>query len=310
MTKNLRNDYDAEEEVTLEELEQSSMRWMSMLVFLVVFGFFALAWYAYQTSQERSAGQEEIIIAAEDGPYKVKPEDPGGMEIPHQDMTIYDTIGEPPKEKTVEQLLPQAEEPLVRRRRQAREAEGTEVWVKKNSAKQELLKPRPGPIREAPEINGVETITPSAPKVEHVPEEEPKRFMDMERDSETQESKPNEDSGVAERQVKTVSEPKPEPKPEIVSKPEPKRKQSPPTAKGSAEVQLAALGSRSEAEATWRKLSAKHGDILDGMEYRIIRAELSKGTFYRLRVTGLPNKDAARQLCQLLKTRNQSCLVP
>ena len=39
------------------------------------------------------------------------------------------------------------------------------------------------------------------------------------------------------------------------------------------------------------------------------KADLAKGTFYRLRAGSLDSKDAAKALCQQLEARKQGCIV-
>jgi hypothetical protein len=45
-------------------------------------------------------------------PYKAKPADPGGMEVRHQDSTVFDSLDKKAEVKKVEKLLPAQEEPL------------------------------------------------------------------------------------------------------------------------------------------------------------------------------------------------------
>src|SRR5208282_2377583 len=81
---------------------------------IFVLGVFAIIiYYAYQ--QGRRAGTESVapLIKAEQQPYKVKPDSPGGTDVPGQDKSIYSEVspgvagGNSP-----ERLLPPAESPL------------------------------------------------------------------------------------------------------------------------------------------------------------------------------------------------------
>jgi hypothetical protein len=66
-------------------------------------------WFAYRwVSQPNS--DAPALIQAEPGPFKVKPENPGGASIPHQDKLIYGRIT-PGTEQPVERLLPPPEQP-------------------------------------------------------------------------------------------------------------------------------------------------------------------------------------------------------
>src|SRR5690606_12997653 len=78
-------------------------------------GFVWLAWYAYSSGTGELPIEEVPIVHADAEPVRVKPEEPGGMDIPHRDKTIYEAMRRNnqgdglPK---VEQLLPEPEEPV------------------------------------------------------------------------------------------------------------------------------------------------------------------------------------------------------
>lgn len=75
----------------------------------------AAGWYILA---ERSApstvagGGEGEVVRADPTPYKVKPEDPGGLQVANQDKLIYDDrLAKGPAPKHTENLLPAPEEP-------------------------------------------------------------------------------------------------------------------------------------------------------------------------------------------------------
>lgn len=83
------------------------------LVAVMVFG--GILYFAYQQGIREGVRNAPPLIEAEDGPAKVVPDDPGGMDIPNTDKLIYDRMnGNNPAEPRVERLLPQAEEPIAR----------------------------------------------------------------------------------------------------------------------------------------------------------------------------------------------------
>jgi cell division protein FtsN len=53
------------------------------------------------------------IVTAEAEPYKVRPDDPGGLEVPDRDKLIYETLTASEPEEAPEQLLPPPEEPVA-----------------------------------------------------------------------------------------------------------------------------------------------------------------------------------------------------
>jgi hypothetical protein len=84
------------------------------LVAVVVVGVFVGGlWFAYQQGLQHGGGStgaaDVPLIRADERPTKVKPENPGGMEVPDRDKLIYTQ-----KRPTVEHLLPPPEKPMPR----------------------------------------------------------------------------------------------------------------------------------------------------------------------------------------------------
>jgi cell division septation protein DedD len=67
-------------------------------------------WVGYRLSAGRAPAGEIPLIHADTDPIKVKPDDPGGMEIPNRDRFVFNPKGGMP----VERLLPPPETPLPR----------------------------------------------------------------------------------------------------------------------------------------------------------------------------------------------------
>jgi hypothetical protein len=80
---------------------------------LLIMGLFAAGmWFAYVQGMRHgsASGAEDVpLIRADTRPTKVKPEKPGGMEIPDRDKLIYTQ-----KRAAVEHLLPPPEKPMAR----------------------------------------------------------------------------------------------------------------------------------------------------------------------------------------------------
>jgi hypothetical protein len=85
------------------------------LIALVVIGLFAGGlWFAYlqgarHASGGSNGGEDVPLIRADARPTKIKPEIPGGMEVPDRDKLIYTQ-----KRAAVEHLLPAPEKPMPR----------------------------------------------------------------------------------------------------------------------------------------------------------------------------------------------------
>lgn len=85
---------------------------------LAIFGFVVIVYYAYQQGIRAGTEQNPPVIKAEEGPSKVRPASPGGMEVPNQGMKVYE-LGKSGTQQAaapggVERILPKAEEPMPR----------------------------------------------------------------------------------------------------------------------------------------------------------------------------------------------------
>lgn len=271
----MQTDYD-----DYDDNENPGMRWMSIVVLLLaVAGFFSLAWYAYYTGTKSVQTGDIVVIEADGRPLKEAPKDPGGMEFPHKEKTIYDAVNPDAKaaDETVviedeeEVVLPEnmpASEPADEKiaailQNAANETQQQKVTTKAEPAKEEAKK-QPDPFEPVAKTE--------APKAE---------------------------------EIKTEPVKAPEIKPSPVVSKEPIA--PPPVATGNYKVQLGAFRSEAEALATWNKVKPKH-TVLSGKSHDIQRADLgAKGIYYRLRVGGYPSMEAAKAACASLSSANQGC---
>jgi cell division septation protein DedD len=97
-----------------EQPRQRPRRVLATALALLVMGLFGGGlWFAYVQGARHAGGDAAAggvpLIRADERPTKVKPERPGGMEIPDRDKLIYNPI-----RPTVEHLLPPPEKPMPR----------------------------------------------------------------------------------------------------------------------------------------------------------------------------------------------------
>ena len=97
-----------------DEPPRRPRRVLATVLALIIMGLFSGGlWFAYvqgkhHTGSDAASG-DVPLIRADERPTKMKPEQPGGMEIPDQDKLIYN-----PTRKVVEHLLAPAEKPMPR----------------------------------------------------------------------------------------------------------------------------------------------------------------------------------------------------
>lgn len=87
--------------------------WPSIAVAAAAVAFGGVIWFAYQSGKTGNGGIPPLV-KADTSPIKVKPENPGGAEIPFQDSTVYDRLDANGQKPVVEKLLPENEAPVAR----------------------------------------------------------------------------------------------------------------------------------------------------------------------------------------------------
>jgi hypothetical protein len=99
-----------------DEFSRPDRRLPTMLLTVLAMALFAGGlWFAYVQGTRHAAvtapGDAVPLIRADEHPTKVKPDQPGGMTIPDQNVSLYN---EKPGAAPVEKLLPAPEQPLPR----------------------------------------------------------------------------------------------------------------------------------------------------------------------------------------------------
>ena len=233
------------------------------------------------------------IIRAETTPYKIKPEDPGGMNVPNKDSTIFETLKGQPEENKVENLLEDESDTaasVVRDEAPAKAAPVTDI----NDLK----------IDDAEDVSETETSPPQpvAPKVE-APKVEAAKIEPAKKVEPKVE--PKEEVSIIDT-LKADSKPATAPVKKVESKPVVKAE--PVKSSGSTYIQLAAVKSEAEASTQWSKFKAKNPE-LSALSMRAQKADLGeKGIFYRIQAGPLSAADATKT-CAAVKSRGGNCII-
>ncbi len=212
------------------------------------------------------------VVAAVEGPEKVRPADEGGMQPLNQDVAIYDTLSGEAKSQT-EVLLGEPEAPMPL--------------------------PPPVPAETAPADSDKSSDASGAiPQV-------PAPAFDVTDDAAAAASKvePSAGGGTASEAVpETPAEPAASTITDVVEQ----------TASlGAAfRVQLAAVKTKDGAQSTWQKLQKKHAQLLNGKELTVVEIDKgSDGKFYRVQAGPFADRAAATDVCVALKKLEQGCMV-
>lgn len=110
------NSYWNQDEKNLEAYEEKAPWWTSrpvLILFLAVVSIAILSVLWHALLPNKPQGNVEVpYVKTETTPIKVRPDHPGGVEIPHKDKRIYDLISDAPTAEEKETLAPAPEQPL------------------------------------------------------------------------------------------------------------------------------------------------------------------------------------------------------
>lgn len=278
------------------------------------------------------SGQVPVVHAAE-GAIKVRPDNPGGQDIPFRDYGINKRMqGESPTGR-VENLLPPPEQPKALPQDEPSTPPATVPPVPTATAGAQLAPPTeqanaesllpsapaPAPKPVAPTPMPAREVAPPPPAttVAKAPAPQPAPPPPVPAAPASAATaggpialvpKSQQTAPVAAQPVAKPPAAKPAAKP---ATPAPTPPAAPQTAAlGGWQIQLAASRSATAAKTEGERMKRKHSDVLGKMTVNIVRADLgAKGVFYRIRLGPARNKDQARAVCAQLTKRGQGCLV-
>jgi len=280
------------------------------LILLAAFG--AVVWFAFaDRSSAPDAEQTVELIEAVPEPIKSKPEDPGGMEVQHQDKLILNPDQEKPQ---VERLLPPPETPLP--------VTTPDSGAADSDAADTMAE-------EERETTASDTLTSEATTLLEETEKTVEKAVQeagktSEAVSETVENAINSASQRAEKTVESLagsststaangaSDTK------VPAKATPPSEQPQATAAQVAKVpadsgyvlQLASVHSEAIALQEWERIKGGNKNLLGQLKVIVEKAEIEGiGTRYRLQTGPFPTKATAQDLCVQLKAAKQDCLV-
>lgn len=238
-------------------------------------------WFYNQGQPIQDDGKLPILLP-DPSPIKIRPEDPGGMEVPHRNTTVYDQLSDvDPDANVVLQELPDMP--------RAPEATAT----KKPASDAETP---PKPTEESEVVNEADPITETA----NAPEDESDavKAPEIATPALTDAQKALAAAEQREAETKSPKQPSEAGSSTVV------------VSKGDFRIQLASVREENGASAEWKRLSSKNKDLLGDLQMFVQRTDIEgKGVYYRLQAGPLSDATAAEKLCADLKQRNVGCLI-
>lgn len=229
-------------------------------------------WFYNQGQPIQDDGNLPILIP-DPSPIKIRPEDPGGMEVPHRETTVYDQLSDvDPDANVVLQELPDMPRAPEVTAPPTQPEDGDAITDAEKEAEAETQKtastPDSAASLEAPAIQ-----EPALTDAQKALEAATKRAAETE-----------------------------------VSENTPTKAAVAPT--GNFRIQLASVREESGAAAEWKRLSTKNKDLLGDFQSFVQRTDIEgKGTFYRLQAGPISDAATAEKLCAELKERSVGCLI-
>lgn len=312
MSDRYRDRDDDEADLDLEEAEPPRRRGRLLAALIALFaigGFGGVLWYAYSQGQ-RTADVVAPILKADGEPSRVRPEQPGGMVVPHQDKLVLNNMQQANRAGQVERLLPPAETPLPQTARTAPPP----------AASVTLSPPTPTPIPPPPPAvippppPSMTTPAPMPPPSPPPapPPSPPTTTGSLVAPPAPPPVAPAPSSSSSSPPPAAMAAPSPAPPPQMAARPPAPPVTSPaPSRSGVAgewRVQLGSFPAAEQANAQWDRLKKTYAE-LQPLGLTTVRVDLGdKGVWYRLQAGPL-NEPGARSLCEELKAKKRDCLV-
>ena len=247
----------------------------AIIVATVAVLWFVVEWIGGGRGTDTVAATDEVpLIQAPDGAYKVRPDDPGGLDVDADSLTHSVAEGQDPGGELALDVIPEEPVPVI----PAAPLRSAPVPEPGTAARVTV----PPPAQKALPVEKVVPKPVAKPPVKETP-----------------------------KPVQKVETPKPAPKPEP-AKPAPAKvaaaKPEPAKATGSVTVQLGAFNSTASADQVWSKLSGRVG-ALSSLRKSVQPVESGSKTLYRLRAGGIASEAQAGSVCAAVQAAGEQCVI-
>ena len=268
-------------------------------------------------------GGEPPLIRADAGATKQRPAEAGGLEVPHQDKLVFEQLAETPREPRLERLLPPPETPVPPAALPAPTTPAIAAPPDAPAAAVARIDPAPGDDTIAPSVTPPPAASPATSAVVAAPVQPrpdlsigsvpipspPAAANSVPPPPPPQGAATAATAAPAAPAAAPPAAPAPAAPTEVAVIPAAGPAVAAAAAADGWRVQIGSFRDRAAGEGEWVRLQGRHPDLLGALAFRIQRADLSRGTFYRVQAGVLASRAAADALCGELKTRNQDCLV-
>ncbi|MBI3503701.1 MAG: SPOR domain-containing protein [Proteobacteria bacterium] len=258
----------------------------AVFAFAVIVGFGSLIAYYFIQNRDGSLDPASIpVVHADPRPMKVRPDNPGGIDVPFQNTEIYDRLGQQSggaagrasagRTTTAgpgERLAPGPETPMPR-------PQPPPAPVAAIPAVPEIVAPADAVVVMPPQSRAPTPLVAATPQPAPAPAAPP----------------------VATPPAAARPAPVPAAPPQVATAP---------VAAGSARIQLASVRDAVDAQREWARVTRQYPDLLGNLSPQFVPADLGdRGVFIRVQAGPFASPEAARAACEALRARGAGCNV-
>jgi hypothetical protein len=304
-----------------DEKQRSGIKWLATGVYLTLFSAIGLAGYLYLPALLPQQNNEIVVIKGEAGPFKTKPEEPGGKIITNQDSKVMEMLGAlTPEKEDVETLLPPSGGPELPpvdvKTPETAEAKSEDMAVDGDKAESNTAESTGKSAAAAPKAKAENPATSVATGQNDSSPTSSEASSEAGADNADQKTENGDiTTPVAKPPVKTIVA---TPKPTAKENEKEKGKDEPgiTTKRVATEpgeptymIQLAAFRKEDIASEQAGLLLKKHETRLQGVTLGTMRIDTGdSGIFWRIVSEPLP-REAADTICASLKRAGQDCIL-
>ena len=273
----MNKDFDLDNEFVSRP--RAKLNYRIFILATAMMGFVFLSWYAYQAFSPDEEVYDIPFIESDNEITKIKPLDPGGIQMSNMDKDIYNNIANGALESNKEKLLPLPEEPM-------------KTHVQEESL-DELLKPL---AEELDKVTSIQEKKVEVTEVKHSFAEDIQLEPKIEiKEEKIAEKKPEIINVTSKKSLTKIVEKK-----GLVSK----------VHLGKYRIQLASMKSEKDAAREWLRLKAKYKSTIGGISHSLEKRNLgNKGTYYCIHAGAFKSYGAAHNVCKQLIAKKQNCIV-
>jgi cell division septation protein DedD len=300
-----------------DDVEGSRLPLLIVLALLVLAMFGGVVWLAYTQGVARGRGETPVLTAAA-GPERVAPPQSGGGNVPYQGFKIYEQPAPADDETADTAPQPAAPAPQAAAPKPAPVATppapvaappAPAAAAPKVAAMTAAPKPAAAPAKAVPAAPA-KSVAALIQQANSVPEAKPAPKSPPPAMKQAVMPPPAAATGAPRALGAAAATAAAAPKAAAATPAPAPAKPAAAAASGAYVLQIGAYKSQADAEAAWRSYKGRHAALLSGYSENIQQADLGdRGTWYRLRVGGLSDREVAAALCDRLKADGGACIL-